>query len=381
MKIIYKITTALLVILVITMVSCSSEESAANSAPYISYVRITDPISSDSLIVKAGQGQLLALIGDNLQNTTEVWFNNRQAFISPTYVTNKSIITNVPGKIPTEINNEIRLINKNGSVYSYSFKVEIGEPYIKAMRSEYVPDGQIATIQGDFFYEPMTVTFTGGKQAVISSIDDDKILNVVVPDGAQPGPITIKTNFGETVSDFYFRDNRNIFVSGAAGSDFIVTQPGAGDPLAINGNYIRIKKNIGSWDFNAFFSGGPDEFGEESRNVPDDALIHPENYNLKFEINTLKPYNANIMKFQLLLDKASDFDAYYWSGGPYLWQPPYDTHGQWETIVIPLNQVLLGPGHDVNPNGYYSRLIFHDNGALDADISVDNFRVVPKILK
>ncbi len=92
MKTLYKITAALLVVLGTTVVSCSSEEAASRS-PIINYVRLTDPASSDSLLVEAGQGQLLALIGDNLQDTKEVWFNNLKAFISPTYVTKNSIIT------------------------------------------------------------------------------------------------------------------------------------------------------------------------------------------------------------------------------------------------------------------------------------------------
>jgi hypothetical protein len=35
----------------------------------------------------------------------------------------------------------------------------------------------------------------------------------------------------------------------------------------------------------------------------------------------------------------------------------------------------------VNPAGYWSRILFHGPGDLDADISFDNFRVVPKVAK
>jgi hypothetical protein len=34
----------------------------------------------------------------------------------------------------------------------------------------------------------------------------------------------------------------------------------------------------------------------------------------------------------------------------------------------------------VNPNGYWSRILIFGAGDLDADISFDNFRVVPKRL-
>ena len=35
---------------------------------------------------------------------------------------------------------------------------------------------------------------------------------VVVPDGAEPGPISITTNFGTQESPFFFRDDRNILL-------------------------------------------------------------------------------------------------------------------------------------------------------------------------
>ena len=381
MKNIFKITVAFLVVMTMTMVSCATDDDVVRPTPIINYVRITDPISSDSLIVKAGQGQLLALMGDNLQNTVEVWFNNRQAFIKPTYVSKNSILTNVPSKIPTEINNQIRLVSNDGSEYTYNFTVDIGEPYLKGMLSEYVPAGKIAVIQGDYFYEPLTVTFTGGAQGTVSSIQDNKILNVIVPEGAQPGPITVTSNFGSTISDFYFRDNRNIFVSsdpfkGYSGKEFLVTNPGDADPIAINGNYIRVSKPIGAWQWTPFVEGSNADFGEESKNIPADAILHPENYNFKFEVNTLKPYNANAIKFQLAMNGTMLDNAL-----AYIWKPPFDTKGQWETVSIPFSEIVKLSEPTVNPDGYYVRFLFHGDGGLDADMSFDNFRVVPKELK
>lgn len=381
MKNIFKTTVALLVIITMTMVSCASDDAVVRPTPYIKYVRITDPISSDSLIVKAGQGQLLALMGDNLQNTVEVWFNNRKAFIKPTYVSKNSILTNVPNKIPTEINNQIRLVANDGSEYTYNFTVDIGEPYLKGMLSEYVATGKIAVIQGDYFYEPLTVTFAGGVEGTISSIVDNKILNVVVPEGAQPGPITVTSNFGSTISDFYFRDNRNIFVSsdpfkGYSGGEFVVKNPADDAPAAINGNYIRVSKQIGAWQWTPFVEGSNNDFGEESKQIPADAILHPENYNFKFEVNTLKPYNNNAIKFQVAMTGAMLDNSL-----AYVWYPPFDTKGQWETVTIPFSEVVKLSAPTVNGEGYYTRFLFHGNGGLDADMSFDNFRVVPKELK
>ena len=71
----------------------------------LDYVRITRPESSDSLLVGAGQGQLIAIVGKNLQDAVEVWFNDQQAILTPTYITNTIDSWYLfPAPIPTDIN-------------------------------------------------------------------------------------------------------------------------------------------------------------------------------------------------------------------------------------------------------------------------------------
>src|SRR5690606_13338694 len=134
-----------------------------------------------------------------------------------------------------------------------------------------------------------SVTFPGGVTGELEAVKDDEI-QVRVPAGAQPGQITIKTNFGETKSNFWFRDNRNIYISsdpfsGWWNESFVVTDPGPGDPPAINGNYIRVTKAIGSWSWIEVAGGPANAMGEISKNIPDEAILKPENYYLKFEVN------------------------------------------------------------------------------------------------
>jgi hypothetical protein len=210
--------------------------------------------------VGAGQGRLIAIVGENLQNTVEIWFNDQQARLTPTYITSTSILVTVPTPIPLNITNKLKIIFKDGSSLLHDFVVEISEPWVSGMVCEFVNTGDVATIRGDFFYEPLTVTFTGGVVGQLVTVDDQQ-LEVRIPAGAQPGPITVKTNFGETKSDFWFRDNRNIFISsdpftGWWNASYVVSAPGAGDPPLINGNYIRFKKPIGAWSWNEL-AGGP----------------------------------------------------------------------------------------------------------------------------
>ncbi len=382
MKNIYKSLLLLTMAIAIAGIysSCSKKETLPNyGVPRIRYVRITEPTSSDSLLTGAFQGNLIAIVGENLQDATEVWFNDQKASLTPTYITATSILVSVPSPIPQVITNKMKIIFSNKDTLLYDFKVQISEPIIKGLDCEYVLTGDVATISGDFFYEPLTVTFTGGAVGELVSVKD-KTIKVKVPAGAQPGQITIKTNFGETKSDFWFRDNRNIFISsdpytGWWNASYVVTAPAVGDPAKINGNYIRVKKAIGSWSWNEVAGGPPDAMGDISKNIPDEAILKPSDYYLKFELNTVKPYNGNVLKINVGILKENN-DAY-------LWKPPYDTKGQWQTVIIPFEEIAnsYGTPLTVSANGYWCRLLFHGPGDLDCDMSFDNFRVVPKVIK
>lgn len=347
--------------------------------PSIDYVRITRPTSSDSLLVAAGQGQLIAIIGDNLENAVQVWFNDQAAKLTPTYITKTSLLVSVPSNIPKTINNKLKLVFKDGYELLYDFKVQISKPLVSNMVSEFVNDGNIATIRGNFFYAPITVTLTGGTTAQIVSLKDDEI-QFTVPAGAQSGPITVKTNFGETKSDFWFRDNRNIFISsdpweGWNGQGFVVSNPGPGDPEKINGNYIRVNKFLASWSWNEIADGTASSMPIHSKKIPNDAILNPDKYNLKFEVNTIKPYNNGMIRINAGNTVQDNTN--------YQWKPPFDTHGKWQTVVIPYEEVFnsytVKPV--VNPDGYWSMVLMQGPGDLDADISFDNFRIVPKVSK
>jgi hypothetical protein len=356
--------------------SCKKEESTAT--PSISYVRVTRPEASDSLLVGAGQGQLIAIVGNNLQDAMEVWFNDQQARITPTYITKTSLLVSVPPQIPTSVNNKLKIIFKNGYELLHDFQVQISKPVVTSMLSEYVNEGSIATIYGNFFYEPVTVTFTGGANGTVVARKDAE-LQVQVPAGAQPGPITIRTNFGQVTSTFWFRDNRNLIISGDPHEGwwgkYLVTAPNTanGDPVKISGNYYRFKKMIGAWAWDEpEVAGGPaNSMPVHSKNIPDAAIMNPADYNVKFEINTVKPYNKSRIIFNV--GTVEDNDGY-------IWQPPYDSKGQWHTITIPYEEMVakykVKPV--VNPAGYWTRILIFGGDDFDADIAFDNLRIVPK---
>ena len=375
------IQKTLLVLFSAAVIVCiySSCEKDATGQPRINYVRITAPASSDSLLVGAGQGRLIAIMGENLGKTVEVWFNDQKAVLTPTYITNTSILVTVPTQIPLTITNKIKLIFSDGTQLLYDFVVQISKPTVNSMLCEYVNAGDVAVIRGDYFYAPLKVFFTGGDTGTIVSVKDQEI-QVRVPAGAQPGPISVKSNFGETASNFLFRDNRPKIIDGDPHEGwwgtYLVTNPGANDPQKISGNYYRQKKQVKAWTWDApEIAGGPaSSMPNHSKNIPDAAILKPDEYNLKFEINTVKPYVSNRIGINVGLNAEDNNN--------YAWNPPYDSKGQWHTIVIPFetvyNSYTVKPA--INPNGYWSRILIFGPGDLDGDICFDNLRIVPKKL-
>ena len=378
MKSIKKLVLGILITIGLLSIFNSCEKEDSDGTPSISYIRITSPESSDSLLASAGQGQLIAIVGNNLENAVEIWFNDQRALLTPTYITKTSILVAVPSQIPLSVNNTMKLVFKNGYELNHDFKVDISEPVVSMMDVEYVKENEVAVIRGNYFYAPLTVTFTGGVDGQVENLTDQEI-QVRVPAGAQPGPITVKTNFGETESEFWFRDNRNLLIhndpwSGWWGETNVV--PGT-DPLAISGNFTRITQNIGAWGWTEWIGGKEDALAT-SKNLPDDAVLNPEKYFMKFEVNTLKPYNGNRIKFMIGQVNGPDPN---WNDEPYFWEPPFDTEGKWRTVTIPFEDVVdnYTTNWGVRPQGYGVKIWFHGPGALEADIAFDNLRVVPKI--
>jgi hypothetical protein len=365
------------------LMNCSDDSEGGS--PLVSYVRITDPEASDSLLAAAGQGQMVAIIGENLSNTTEVWFNDQKASLNATFITNTTIITRIPSQIPLTITNELKLIFANGETLIHDFTVDISKPVISRMKSEYGDVGDEFTFYGDFFYEPLTVTFTGGAQAEVVSVDDQELV-VEVPAGAQPGPVTISSNFGVTETDGWFNDNRNLiatfegpFTSGWwKGGDFVV----ASDPDIpnISGKFMRVKKgNQGAWPFMELYGGPGGEVPGTTKFIPEEAFAKPTLYNLKFEINTLASTSGIYMRIHMGAANDAAFDASRQSKF-YVWQANIDTQGDWETVTIPWADVYnANQQFEYNPDGYSIFIYCHGPNAAAYNFGMDNIRVVPVV--
>ncbi|MFT4222813.1 glycan-binding surface protein [Dysgonomonas sp.] len=239
---------------VVVFCSCS-DDNDNGSTPVVRYVRSINAEASDSIITKAYLGAAIAIIGDNLAGVKEIWFNDQKAKINPVYITDNSILVSIPNDIPSEVTDKIRLVTASGAETLFDFGVDVPTPVLNSLKCEYVADGDIAVINGDFFLEPK-VFFNGNMPAEIVSFTKTQI-RVKVPAGAKAGPVTVESMYGSTRSKFSFRDNNvqtptTIFIT-----DFEETSWNAWGLSAfataggVTGTYMAMEGSVGSWSWPA----------------------------------------------------------------------------------------------------------------------------------
>lgn len=378
--------------------SCEKDDETAvdSSNAAIHYIRSTDPAKSDSLIVGAFMGSLVAIVGDNLQDTKELWFNDQKATLNPAYITKKTILVNVPNTVPTQVTNKMRLVFGDGHELLYDFSVNVPAPSISSIKSEYVPTGETALLEGDFFFEPIKVIFPGDVEGTVVAVEKTK-LEVTVPEGATAGPITIQTNFGKAKSSFYFRDNRNILLDFDTKIHETWTTPiikvtDNPQPTPVANNYTLFKHAAdGAWMWTnelVLQYWAPRGRG----NIPV-ATGSINDLVFKFEANVMEWKDVRMEIF--LAPYAEDHGRDVPTTAIARWEPwkasgSYKTDG-WITVSIPLTEFKFGKDdpadatmgtkkiENLSSLTNVTMMLFGPaNGTNPVHIAVDNIRIVPK---
>lgn len=338
----------LVVLITMTGISITSCKKESAGIPGITYVRVTDPAKSDSLMVGAYMGNLIAIVGQNLSQTREIWFNDQQATLNPTYVTDRTILVNVPSSVPVVVTDKMRLIFDDGTELLYDFKVNIPGPVLSGIKCEFVPAGETIELTGDYFFAPK-VTFPGGIEATVADFEKT-LMHVVVPEGTGPGAITIQTSFGKVNSRFLFRDNSNTILdfdqwtheSWTAPVTLASTNP---SPAPCDGNYAIFKHSaVGEWMWTNELTlqyWAP----RNSRGEMPVAKGQVSDLVYRFDVNV--PIEWKDVRMEIFFGPyAEDHGRDKPATAMARWKPwqdgPFKTNG-WVTVTIPLSEFKFGP--------------------------------------
>lgn len=410
----------------------------ADGVPTLKYVRSPLPEEADSLLVGAYLGNTVCLVGDNLRSIYELYFNDQKATLNTSYMTDHTVLVDIPKNIPEEVTNKIYMITKSGEKVDFDFSVMVPAPVVSSMSCEYAPAGSEAVLYGDYFVDdpnvPLTISMPGditveGEQ--ITSITKTAV-KFIVPEGVVQGNIRVKSIYGTGQSVFQYKDTRNILFDWdgkyegalAAGNSWNGDNEKKGQILAsvpsVDEKYMVMGPATlsgGQWqtpgeylmmywpDPNATEGCVPLYNLPQFKKMLEDYKI--EELALKFEVYvpTSNPWMAEGMQIRFTsLDEVSmsnQTQDYIWNDDESheegkaprgVWVPweetgSYDTNNQWVTVTLKMsefNKLVSGLASDTEftQDRFAGLSIFLRGGGVDGKecepiICIDNIRVVP----
>ena len=404
----------------------------ADGVPTLKYVRSPLPEEADSLLVGAYLGNTVCLVGDNLRSIYELYFNDQKATLNTSYMTDHTILVDIPKNIPEEVTNKIYMVTKSGAKVDFDFNVMVPAPVVSSMSCEYAPAGSEAVLYGDYFVDdpnvPLTISMPGditveGEQ--ITSITKTAV-KFIVPVGAMQGNIRVKSIYGTGQSVFQYKDTRNILFDWdgnyegalAAGNSWNGDNEKKGQILAsvpsVDGKYMVMGPATlsgGQWQTPGEYlmMYWPDQHATQGcvplYDLPQFKKMleeyELEDLAVKFEayVPASNPWMAEGMQIQFTsLDEVSmenqNHDYVYGEGKEPrgVWVPweetgSYDTGNQWVTVTLKMSEFNKQVSGIVSESEFTEEnlaglSIFLRGGGVDGKecepiICIDNIRVVP----
>ena len=160
MKYYHKLSSLLLTALIastsFSLQSCKDqpdEYESTGGTPTIYYIRPAKASAADSLLVQAYPQANICLVGQNLTSIQQIYFNDKKAILNTSFITDNTLIVQVPSAIPDVVSDKIYLITTGNDTLTYDFHVVIPAPVVSQMSCEYAVPGSIATIYGSYFID------------------------------------------------------------------------------------------------------------------------------------------------------------------------------------------------------------------------------------
>ena len=422
-----------------SMVSCEDEPDkyeVADGLPTVRYIRSPYAVSADSLITEASTGTTICLVGENLRSIYELYFNDVQAILNSSYMTDNTVIVDVPQSIPTEVSNKMYMVTRNGETVEYDFSVTVPAPTLTTMSCEYAPAGSEVTITGNYFVDdpnvPLSVVFPGDIEVTEFTNISQSSISFIIPECTEEGAIDVTTIYGTTTSAFHYLDTRGMLFDfdGMTGlgnhgwHDRTITS----DETSITGNFVQLGDGnttldaAGGWNDSQFAF----EYWPGSWNTPTD---YPEGEGIRlYDLADFSDYTNMSIKFEMYIPSSNPWSSgamqvifagtnlvTYGNGGtdiygnaiagpnntyfqndelpralyrPWTTTGSYHTDDQWVTVSLPISSNFIYGFNGGTATGtlsaddFASLVIFVTGGGVEGTectplIKIDNIRAVP----
>lgn len=411
-----------------------------DGVPEINYIRMPYLAQADSLITEASMQSIICLVGNNLTSIREMYFNDQKALLNTSYMTDHTLIVEIPSDIPGEVSDKIYMVTKGGETVTYDFHVIVPAPSVTSMSCEYAKAGEEVTIYGNYFVDdpnvPLKVILPDGQEVTKFNSFTQGTITFNMPECNTEGNIIVESIYGKTESPFHYLDSRGMMFDfdGLTGLGNHGWHPRdiISDETSITGNFVQLGNGTakmtedGGWDDGNFSFEYWCGSWDSPQNVTsgDGIALHNlvdftnwQNMSLKFEmyIPAAYPWSAGAMQICF-----EGYDRVTLSGNPIegfagtvmganakvfngedgmgvygraMYRPwaengSYDTKDKWVTVTIPLTDFVYdreGKAADVTPNkpeDFASLTMFVVGGGINGTectpvIKIDNIRAVP----
>lgn len=367
--------TAALVVAGIVFASCEDEPDKfelAGGKPTVKYVRMPSASAADSLVTGAYMDATICLVGENLKSIKEMYFNDQKAILNTSFMTEHTLLVDVPGNIPSDVSNKIFMVTSGNDTVDYDFKVLVPGPTVTSMKCEWAKPGELTDINGDYFVDdpsqPLTLKI-GDTNIPIKSFTKNSI-SFVVPENLTQSAVEVTTLYGTTKSKFRYMDTRGMLFNdwGAGEGGTGLTNHGwhnrdiKKDEFSLDGSYMELGGATmtadGAWaDGNFSFEYWPGDWntpqgftGTDIRLSDLVSFVDYENMALKFEmyIPSSNPWMAGAMQVifsgddrvtmqtannTFFNDNTGYARALY---RPWVATGSYDTADKWVTVTLPI---------------------------------------------
>lgn len=167
----------------------------ASGTPSLDRVSVAE---KDSTVTEGRRRGMYVIYGDNLLGAEAVYFNDTEAYLNPTLITNNNIIVRIPEDAPYyDASNELRVVTPNGEA-TLPFSVAQPEPKIDGFTPLAAGAGEIVTITGSIFEGLESVRFGDIEAEIVSATESE--IQVIVPEGVVQSYIFVETAGGESRS-------------------------------------------------------------------------------------------------------------------------------------------------------------------------------------
>lgn len=424
MKFINKIWAALAISAGFLAVSCEDQPDAfvaTEGLPQVDYVRYAD---RDIVITQAFMEETVCLVGENLRSINQLWFNDQEAILNTSYMTDNTLVVGVPKNRATVQTDKIYMITAAQDTVTYDFRVLAPAPVVKSMTNEYAAVGEEVTITGQYFISPITIEMQGAVVEESAMKLTETSATFKIPEGAQPGVIKVITASGTTPAPFQYRDPRGLITNFDGGTDVVpqgwnikATYSSEG---GVDGQYVQLGPSAltadAAWNeelklpfWCGNWNGDPMSI-TSGAGVPICNIIDFTNFanmGIKFELCIPKENSWKAGAMQIVFVSAARCANDSWQNNTYIhtaasggldlcralyrpWEATgeFHTDGKWITVTIPFSEFTYnadGTAGKVplsSPEDFASLIIWPWSGGVNgADCTpifrYDNIRAVP----